>query len=181
MKASASGQVGVTHQLLKAGANVFQTDKSGRTALDWARLARQGHISRILEAHVVKSIEKRRIARYRSERLVELRRVVERNRKARDEICKIVADNDMVALWNALDRLSGTVGKEAYAEAKEKLGIAQSGGSGVVGTNLDDFYYVDVENHGWTPLTRAAANGDEACVEKLLDEGCEVRRIAKIL
>jgi hypothetical protein len=35
-------------------------------------------------------------------------------------------------------------------------------------------FYVNVEIHGWTPLTRAAANGNEPVVEKLIDEGATV-------
>jgi ankyrin repeat protein len=164
MKAAASGQVDVVHILLKTDANVFVTDHAGRTALDWARLARKGRITKLIEAHVIRTIEKKRIERYRAERLVELRRVIERNHNARERVAEAVKGNDMDALWNILDEESGTVPLQAFQEAHEKLGSDAS----------TDPYYTNVERAGWTPLTRAAANGNEPVVEKLLDEHATV-------
>ena len=164
MKAAASGQIDVVEMVLKAGANVFVTDGAGRTALDWARLARKGGASKLIEAHVVRTIEKRRIERYRAERLIELRRIIEKNATARDRVVNAVRDNDMDQLWNVLDSESGNVPLEAFKEAHEKLGSDAA----------TDPYYVNVEKYGWTPLTRAAANGNEPVVEKLLDEHADI-------
>ena len=164
MKAAASGQVDVVEMMLSANANVFVVDNAGRTALDWARLARKGHVTKMIEAHVIKTIEKKRIERYRAERLVELRRVIEKNAAARERVVQAVRDNDMDQLWNVLDTESGSVPLEAFKEAHDMLGS----------NSATDPYYVNVETGGWTPLTRAAANGNEPVVEKLLDENAEI-------
>jgi ankyrin repeat protein len=120
MKASAAGQQIAVGLLLGSGADVFLKDKGGRTALDWSRLARQGHISAILESHVVKSIEKRRLVRYHAERNKDLRVVVQKNTAARERIAAATAANDMDKLWTALDALSGSVSKEQYLEVRGK-------------------------------------------------------------
>ena len=118
MKASAAGQQISVGLLLRSGADVFLKDKGGRTALDWSRLARQGHISAILESHVVKSIEKRRLVRYHAERNKELRVLVKKNTAARERIAATTKANDMDKLWSALEEISGSVSKEQYLEVR---------------------------------------------------------------
>lgn len=57
MKAACAGDVDSVQEMIELGHNMFETDSTGRTALDWARIAREEACALALEAAMGKQIE----------------------------------------------------------------------------------------------------------------------------
>lgn len=82
MRSANRGHVDTVAALIVEGADMFATDKRGRTALDWARIARQDKVARMLERAMENEIRYRRYhvawfntARGRYENLLAVKRV----------------------------------------------------------------------------------------------------------
>lgn len=60
MRAAIRGNVGAVSALVVGKADMFATDKQGRTALDWARIARRVKVAKTLEHAMENEIRHRR-------------------------------------------------------------------------------------------------------------------------
>lgn len=60
MRAANWGHVDTVAELITEGADMFATDKRGRTALDWARIACRDNVAQILERAMENEIRYRR-------------------------------------------------------------------------------------------------------------------------
>lgn len=60
MRAANWGHLDTVAALIAEGADMFATDRRGRTALDWARIARRDKVARILERAMENEIRYRR-------------------------------------------------------------------------------------------------------------------------
>lgn len=62
MRAANSGHVDTVAALIADGADMFATDRRRRTTLDWARIARQDKVARMLERAMENEIRYRRFS-----------------------------------------------------------------------------------------------------------------------
>lgn len=81
MKAAVSGNLELVHFLLHQGASLFDKDKKGRTALDWAKISRQQVIVASLQQMERIAIEKELACRAQAEQTRQAREIIRANRE----------------------------------------------------------------------------------------------------
>ncbi|OQR88190.1 hypothetical protein ACHHYP_07271 [Achlya hypogyna] len=160
MRAAATTDVDTTDAvniLLRHRADVFATDPSGKTALDWARVTNNVPVARRLELAIQSHIV--------------AHRVIHANQEA-------AAKHDAIAAAHAALAQQMTGLLEAYdAPALRRL-VMSSDVSLDVYTSIfgaSPPYFVNLETRlGWTALTKAASLGDLDTMTVLLTHGAAV-------
>ncbi|ETW06306.1 hypothetical protein, variant 1 [Aphanomyces invadans] len=149
--------------LLRHRADVFARDRTGKTALEWARLTNNITVCRHLELAIQTHIYARRCAEADETRAHTFADVLERHTKLCVAMQAAVAASDFAQVRNLVS--TNDVNVEVFREAAAP-GVR---------------YFVDIETTaGWSALTKAASMGDLTTVELLVDKGASVNMETKL-
>ena len=163
MKAACAGHLAIVEMLCAAGADLFVKDPTGKTALDWGRLAEHLQVAQQLERAVNYAIEHTRQLKFGSDELRELTaagvELVEANIRVHvPDMLRAMEANDLAAICE----VAQGVDTDAYVWAMAVRSLDQDPEA--------QECYLDVQNKsGWTPLCFAAANNDEGALKVRAD------------
>jgi len=174
MKAAANGHLFVLCFLLEkssAKIDLFERDCKGKTALDWARLARRKECASFLEKQMQRDLraQKETLDEERlSEKLDEL--VFSKNRILTEEMRELVQSNDLEGMKRLLAS-EKDFSKSLFKEAvEEKLRMRNS-------EIVVAFADVAAEG-GLTPLMRASGAGEVDLIRSLIRFGAQVNLVS---
>ncbi|CAM9420486.1 unnamed protein product [Ectocarpus fasciculatus] len=121
MRAATWGSVDTLATLIAQGADMFATDRQGRTALDWSRIARRDKAARILERAMENEIRYRREATKAVRGDKELWAVIEANTRYARDVAHAVNARDLKEVKRIVDRAQLT--RDKFASVCDRLGF----------------------------------------------------------
>ncbi|CAN0406378.1 unnamed protein product, partial [Ectocarpus sp. 12 AP-2014] len=120
MRAATWGHVDTLATLIAEGADMFTTDRQGRTALDWSRIARRDKAARILERAMENEIRYRREGTKAVQGDKELWAVIEANARHAREVAHAVNARDLKEVKRIVDRAQLT--RDKFVSVCDRLG-----------------------------------------------------------
>ncbi|TYZ59443.1 hypothetical protein PybrP1_012782 [[Pythium] brassicae (nom. inval.)] len=169
--------------VLQLKPDVLKRDALGRTAFDWARRTGNAGALQLLEAYHHATSLHNAATCSREQRVADCRALL-----ARHDECVAALESGFLAKHRFDEAefvgfLRSTVSElpfEAFAAAVEDLRAAHVLPPGLL-DSVQAAYVVNHESHqGWTPLTKAAANGSVAAVQVLLELGASMHHETRL-
>ncbi|GBG26494.1 Ankyrin repeat domain-containing protein 50 [Hondaea fermentalgiana] len=186
MKAAAGGHAKVVDLLLKTHqVDIFRKDTSGRSPLDWARMARHKSCAHLLEEEINQSLvgQRRRLADAARRKKLEAN-VFAENKRLAAEMQHLIRENDLEEIYSLVvdcklsrhtferaiverhklvDCKDNNLSERDHQESKDASGVR------------DEVYYIDVQiEGGMTALHRAAAADRLELISLLIHHGAQV-------
>ncbi|CAM9329462.1 unnamed protein product, partial [Hapterophycus canaliculatus] len=121
MRAANWGHVDTLAALIAEGSDMFATDRQGRTALDWSRIARHDNAARVLERAMENEIRYRREATKAVRGKRELWAVVQANARYARHVAKAVDARDLTGVKRIVDRAK--LSRHEFLSACDRLGF----------------------------------------------------------
>jgi ankyrin repeat protein len=181
MKASAAGHTEIVQILISSGACIDARDEQGRTALEWSQ---RSHEHKGAADAIIYEIETRSRAVKERERQEALdrdaRQVIATNAElgllVKNAVAKRQLDVLRRLLRGNLKRIDGSdISTITLQQCKSAMARIRSRFPREETPGIDARFFLNAEALGWTPLTIAAANGEEALIKGLVHAGADVQ------
>ncbi|KAG1712099.1 hypothetical protein DVH05_009338 [Phytophthora capsici] len=162
----------IVANVLKYEPNLLQTDKSGRTAFDWAKLTGNVEALEWLEKRQREKSMKHQSAANRQERVAQCLELLNQHegyiRSINDLIAPQFFGEEALVTFLKSTRITSAEFARALSDLKDMEDIARS-------RSFQSQFFVNIETReGWTPLAKCAAFGYVAAVQELLAMGADL-------
>lgn len=164
--------------LLSYDPDVLKSDRSGKTAFDWAKLTGNTRACQLLEARESADALHRHVSSNREDRILACVDVLKRH----DELAECMSNFLCGYGFNEQEFVSflrsATIDLDELNDAVQDIRTTQTDVTMYsmkpleIKTSVEAFYFINRETkEGWTPLTKAASNGYLDSLQVLLEMG----------
>jgi ankyrin repeat protein len=163
---------GIIESVLAYEPNLLQTDRSGRSAFDWAKLTGNTQALHWLEKRQHDKSIRHQSRADRQERVAQCTEILQRHEQYIERIKRLIApqffdEGELVEFLRAT-----TISSAAFTKAYDDL---QAMDDAPKSLPFRSKYFVNIETReGWTPLAKCAAFGYVAGVQELLAMGANL-------
>ncbi|KAK1946982.1 Ankyrin repeat domain-containing protein 17 [Phytophthora citrophthora] len=152
--------------------NLLQTDKSGRTAFDWAKLTGNLEALKWLEKRQRDKSIKHQSAANRQERVAQCLELLHQHEEYIQSIKHLIASQffgeEALVTFLKSATITSAEFTQALSDLKDMDGTSRS-------RSFQSQFFVNVETReGWTPVAKCAAFGYVAAVQELLARGADL-------
>lgn len=169
---------GMVEYLLSYDPDIRKSDRSGKTALDWAKLTGNSRACQLLEARASANALHRQVSSNREDRILTCVDVLKRHEELAECMGNFLRghgfnEQEFVSFLRSakinLDDLNDAVQDIRKTHTDVTM---YSMKPLEIKTSVEAFYFINRETkEGWTPLTKAASNGYLGSVQALLEMG----------